>query len=87
MAKATQEIVVSVYDAKAVELKPGSKYLLLLRGDIAPEELDKVSKELKRLGFDALTLAIPSGMEVSIIEQPAEVPDVSTQAEESKEAE
>lgn len=66
----SKEIVVSVYDAKAVELKPGSKYLLLLRGEIEPAELDRVSTELKRLGFDALTLAIPSGMEVSIIEQP-----------------
>lgn len=70
-----REVVVSVFDAKSVELKPGSRYLLLLRGDNIEEVLiQRVALELKRLGFDSLVVALPSDIEAMVIEQVASVP-------------
>lgn len=72
---AAQEMVVSVFDAKSVELKPGSKYLLLLRGDnIEAYMIQRLSDELKRLGFSSLVVSIPSNAEAVVIEQPGDVP-------------
>lgn len=70
-----EEVVVSVFDAKSVELKPGSKYLLLLRGEnIDAYHIQSLSDELKRLGFDSLVVAMPSDVDAVVIEQPIEVP-------------
>jgi len=65
-----QEMVVSVFDAKSVELKPGSKYLLLLRGDnIEAYMIQRLSDELKRLGFESLVVSVPSDVEAVVIEE------------------
>lgn len=70
-----EEVVVSVFDAKSVELKPGSKYLLLLRGEnINAYHIQSLSDELKRLGFDSLVVAMPSDVDAVVIEQPSSDP-------------
>lgn len=74
----TEEMVVSVFEARAVELKPGHQYLLFLRGDnISDLYVQRLSDELKRLEFTSLVIAVPSDVEVVVIEAPpVEVPPV-----------
>lgn len=65
------EMVVSVFDAKSVELKAGHKYLLLLRGNnIDAYHIQSLSDELKRLGFESLVVSMPPDVEAVVIEQP-----------------
>lgn len=74
----TEEMVVSVFEARAVELKPGHQYLLFLRGDnVSDLYIQRLSGELKRLGFESLVVAVPADIEAVVIEAPpVQVPAV-----------
>lgn len=79
------EMVVSVFDAKSIELQPGHKYLLMLRGDgIEAYHIQRLRDELTRLGFDGLVVAMPANAEATIIEQESPAPAPKKAATEDK---
>lgn len=70
MSEPIGEMVVSVFEARTVELKPGHQYLLFLHGEVSDLHVQRLSNELKRLGFNALVVALPSDVEAVVIEAP-----------------
>lgn len=71
MSDLPDELKALQFVSNVIQLEPGKKYLLIIRGIVlAQHDQYQITRALRNLGISCLSLSLPEEAEVSVVEVP-----------------